>query len=299
MSDDLRVTTPLPGRTTGTGVPRRRWRSRAAERHRDATRAAEGSVDAVAADGRATTEVRKPRPSAFPETPRTSEADWARMVSRAPELPLSARPVLVVAPHPDDESLAVGGLLAELQAHDVTIEVLAVTDGEASHPDLRNLAALRSVEQRRALRALGLDVTPQRLGLPDGEVARHTERLARAVEERSGPETVILAPWHRDGHPDHDACGRVAVDVARRTGAALWAYPVWAWRWAAQQDLADLTLRRVSLGPAAREAKVAAIACHQTQTSHLDGEPILNEHVLAHFQRPWDVIIDGRDLLEQ
>lgn len=298
MSENLRLPPPLLDRTASASSPRRRRTSRSAERHRDGRTAVDVSGRPPAPEGGTRTDAPPSRPSAFPTTPPTSEADWACLVSHAPELPISARPVLVVAPHPDDESLAVGGLLAELAAHEVATDVLAVTDGEASHPHLRNLGALRSVEQRRALRALGLDVTPVRLGLPDGEVAAHTEQLARAMEERSGPETVILAPWHRDGHPDHDACGRVAVEVARRTGAALWAYPVWAWRWARQGDLASLTLRRVSLGAAAREAKAAAIACHHSQTTHLDGEPILSEQVLTHFQRPWDVIIDGRDLVE-
>lgn len=220
------------------------------------------------------------------------------MVAWAPELPLSARPVVVVAPHPDDESLAVGGLLAELRTHDVDVEVLAVTDGEASHPGLGNLDAVRSAEQCRAVAALGIDAPPVRLGLPDGHLREHTEVLAQALEERSGRETVILAPWDHDGHPDHDACGAVAIDVARRTGAALWAYPLWAWRWADLDDLAALALRRVTLGDDARAAKAAAIACHQSQTTHLDGPPILSEDVLVHFQRPWDVIIDRRDVLD-
>ncbi|MGI8939326.1 MAG: PIG-L deacetylase family protein [Iamia sp.] len=235
--------------------------------------------------------------SAFPDPPPTDEVEWARIVARAPELPISARPVVVVAPHPDDESLAVGGVLVELAAHDVEVEVVAVTDGEASHPDLGNLGTLRTEEQRRALAALGIESPPARLGLPDGQVSHHGPALIDALTERSGPETLLIAPWAHDGHPDHDACGVAAVEVARRTGCGLWAYPLWAWRWASPSDLAPLSLRRVTLSAKAQEAKAKAIACHQTQTTHLDGPPILADDVLAHFRRPWDVIIDGRDLI--
>ena len=79
---------------------------------------------------------------------------------------------MVVAPHPDDEVLGVGGVLAEVAGADV----VAVTDGEASHPDStvysqEALAAVRRDETATALTALGQDPSwVFRLGHPDGRV---------------------------------------------------------------------------------------------------------------------------------
>ncbi len=230
----------------------------------------------------------------FPVVAPTSEVEWVRLVSSSPELPISTRPVVVVAPHPDDESLAVGGLVAELRMRDVPVDVLAVTDGEASHPHLRNLAARRTAEQTGALRALGVKRAPHRLGLPDGRVAAHASELADALGHRCRPGTLILAPWDHDGHPDHDACGAVAAEVARQIGSTVWSYPVWAWQWAAPTDLSLLDLRRVTLSPEASAAKKKAIDAHQTQTMHLDGPPIIGEEVLDRFRRPWETIIRDR-----
>src|SRR5947199_6892968 len=82
-------------------------------------------------------------------------------------------PVLVLAPHADDESCGCGGLIAEASARGRPIAVAALTDGTGSHPHSRayppaKLAALREGEAREAVSALGL--APDRirfLGLPD------------------------------------------------------------------------------------------------------------------------------------
>ncbi|MDT8264721.1 PIG-L family deacetylase, partial [Roseomonas sp. DSM 102946] len=84
-----------------------------------------------------------------------------------------AGPVLLLSPHPDDESLGCGGLLAQLAARGREVRVVLVSDGAASHDSRlyppRRLAALRQEEMAAALAALGLG--PERLvtlGLPDG-----------------------------------------------------------------------------------------------------------------------------------
>lgn len=71
----------------------------------------------------------------------TSEADWdASGVRELPELPLGAEELasmtfVVLAAHPDDESLGAGGLLARLHALGATVRLLLCTAGEASHPE--------------------------------------------------------------------------------------------------------------------------------------------------------------------
>ena len=93
-------------------------------------------------------------------------------------MPSPPATVVVIAPHPDDEVLGVGGLLALLARKGTAIHIIAVTDGEASHPSSptvsqRDLAARRVAESEKALALLGLQAASvERLGLPDGDVRR-------------------------------------------------------------------------------------------------------------------------------
>ena len=89
------------------------------------------------------------------ERPGTDEAQW-RAWAGLRQLPVAdltgwAR-VLVLAAHPDDEVLGVGGTMALLAAAGARLRLVAVTDGEASHPghpDPAALAALRAAETDR------------------------------------------------------------------------------------------------------------------------------------------------------
>ena len=94
-------------------------------------------------------------------------------------------PVLVIAPHPDDECIAAAGLLAELRKRGVRVLVVLVTCGDGSRSaaqafsnkqepspvDYRALGECRSQESLRAMGALGVgrgDVVF--LGYPDGSL---------------------------------------------------------------------------------------------------------------------------------
>ncbi|HEV7554175.1 MAG TPA: PIG-L family deacetylase, partial [Kofleriaceae bacterium] len=194
--------------------------------------------------------------------------------------------------------LAVGGIMRELAARGTRITIVAVTDGEASHPGSPSLTpsqlvVLRAMERERALARLDLDdARIVRLGYPDGRVSAH-----RGLASRLGPlvrdASLVLAPWERDGHPDHDATGAAAVFAADLAGAQLMRYPVWAWHWAAPGDdaLPWKSVRRIPLAPATRAAKDLAIAEYTSQiTRHGRDEPVLPEAVLARFHRPYEVI---------
>lgn len=230
---------------------------------------------------------------AFPAAPATADRVWERSARAAPPLSLDgAGAVVVVAPHPDDETLAVGGLLADVAGR-LPVTVLTVTDGEGSHPGRPGLVERRATEQRRAVAALGIDTTPRRLGLPDGRVARHHDDLAGHIAEACGADTVLLAPWENDGHTDHDACGRAAIEAARAAGARLLRYPLWTWQWARPRDLDALMWRRWDVGAEARAAKAAAIGCYPSQTADDDGPAIVPATLLERCHRPWEVLFDA------
>jgi LmbE family N-acetylglucosaminyl deacetylase len=204
-------------------------------------------------------------------------------------------PPLVVAPHPDDEVLGVGGLLATLG----DAEVVAVTDGEASHPGSTvhtpaRLAALRRDETAEALRRLGVTGPVVHLGQPDGAIDE--DAVAAALTARLAPGRWCLVTWRGDGHPDHEAVGRAAATACAATGARLLEYPIWTWHWAEPDDerVPWERARRLDLSPAARQAKEAAIQAFPSQIADLGPAPadaaILPPHVLARFRRPFEVV---------
>jgi LmbE family N-acetylglucosaminyl deacetylase len=201
------------------------------------------------------------------------------------------RRCVILAPHPDDEILGVGGTWALLSTAGIDVVLVAVTDGENSHPGRRGeLRQRRPLESAAAAACLGVaTVRTVRLGHPDGGIAepRLRAQLARLVR----PGDLVLAPWDHDGHPDHDRVGRAARAVAGRRQAELLCYLVWAWHWAAPDGL-DLPwdkALRVELGPDLTGRKQAAVRCFATQLTGPD--PILPSTVIERLTRPYEVLL--------
>ena len=154
--------------------------------------------------------------------PGTDEHTWlsgSRLAALPPFQQRRPGRLIVVAPHPDDEVLAAGGLLQQMQQAGVETVLVAVTDGEASHPGVRtqghDLVARRVEETRVALRRLGCgSMRVQRLCLSDGSVAEQSQYLTGVLSRLLRPDDLCVAPWRSDGHPDHDAAGRAAIAAA-------------------------------------------------------------------------------------
>ena len=176
--------------------------------------------------------------------------------------------VLVVAAHPDDETLGAGGLIATAAVADLDVHLFVCTAGEHSHPNStthrpEELATRREDEVRAALGELapsGAGITL--LNVEDGHLdeARAgpwSQLLVRLIKD--GRRTLIVAPWRHDGHPDHDAAGRAAATTARRTGATLWEYPIWWWHWARPGDAPWDDLRQLDLTDTATRRRRRAL----------------------------------------
>lgn len=228
----------------------------------------------------------------------TGEHVWLPLLDRLPAMPLDDVPsrVVVVAPHPDDEVLGVGGLLSILASAGARVELVAVTDGEASNPGgsvpPQDLAVRRRAETSAALGRLGVPADVTHLGLPDGGAADLEQPVLEAI--RLHPGDWLLAPWSQDGHPDHEAVGRACESAAARDGARLLAFPVWAWHWGEPEDLPWSRTLRVDLPPEVRAGKAAAVAEFVTQVSPLgplpEDAPVLPPYVLARFARLCEVV---------
>jgi len=202
------------------------------------------------------------------------------------------RRVLVVAAHPDDESLGAGGLIARLHDGGARVTVLLATAGEGSHGP--GLAPTRSVELAAAIGVLAPGARVVELGLPDGGLGGGIDALAVAVSGEIADVDLVVAPWRGDGHGDHRAAGEVAAAGAARAGIPLLEYPIWLWHWAAPDDDAVPWggFVRMPLTVDERRRKVRALAAYESQTSTVDGEPpILHRGMLAHFERDWEIFV--------
>lgn len=158
----------------------------------------------------------------------------AALVGRTPSLlPPVARRVLVLVPHPDDEAIGAGGLLALLASRGARIDAVLATDGEATigaRLPGHEIARRRRAEFARSLALLGgADPTHTALGLPDGGLPARRADLAAATAAAlaaTAPD-LVLAPWPLERHPDHRAVAAGlldALDAGAGEGAAVWTY---------------------------------------------------------------------------
>lgn len=216
--------------------------------------------------------------------------------------------VVVVAPHPDDDAIGCGGILARLAARGARIGVIYVTDGSASHPNSRRFppVVLRDIREREALgalRRLGVRTAPVFLRAPDsglaalGTAARAqlSARIAASVTARGG--RVVFVPWLRDPHPDHVATAEL-VDAALATlerPPEVLHYRVWLPVRGASRDEPserEADTFDLALTPHEIARKRSAILAHRSQTGALvDDDPagfVIGDELLAGWLAPFE-----------
>lgn len=185
--------------------------------------------------------------------------------------------MVVIAPHPDDESIGAGGLIAAWTGHPGrSTEVVFVTRGEAGDRLLRSgelsgderaarfaaVVARRRDEAGRALEILGASALW--LDGRDGALATDVARLSDAMAARfeADPPDIVVAPFPADRHPDHAAAARI---VGRATTALPESTPVLCyeiWSPAPANALFDIS--------DTAEAKWRAVAAHESQVATTD-----------------------------
>ena len=199
------------------------------------------------------------------------DRSWAAALSRVAPLPAHlCRDLVVITTHPYEAMCAAGGLISHLAAQGADVEVLAVTDGDRAASGATHKAAPQHPSQRRsqilaAWGRLGVpEVRRHRLGLESGTLSSAEPDLIAALSELVGhdchPGLWCLAPWRRDGHPDHDAVGLVAEAVCRSYNLRLVRYLCAAWEWLRPEDLPWRRVRQFALSDTVRARKNAAVA---------------------------------------
>ena len=146
--------------------------------------------------------------------------------------------LLIIAPHPDDESLATGGLIQRICHAGAAVRVVLVTNGDNNpwpqrwlekrwkigHSERQRWGALRRQEARLALKKLGYEGETRFLHFPDqGMTSRllqdDSETLSRfCCEIQEWNPTHVVLPSSYDLHPDHNAIHVLMQMALERTG---------------------------------------------------------------------------------
>ncbi|MFH6783829.1 MULTISPECIES: PIG-L deacetylase family protein [Methylobacterium] len=216
--------------------------------------------------------------------------------------------IVVVAPHPDDESLGCGGLIAEACAGGIPVRLVVVSDGVGSHPNSpshppERLRHLRESETLSAAACLGLAGEHVRfLRLPDRFVpesgpAAEAAAEAIAAEAEGCGAGALFVTWAHDPHCDHRASAAIAGLARARLGrGSLHAYPVWGWTLPPETEVGPPPRGARLAVTRHRAAKAAAIAAHRSQTTDLiadDPEGFrLEPAMIARFTERHEIFLD-------
>lgn len=233
-------------------------------------------------------------PVTAPVTPPSScLTAWRERLTGAPAVPLDATPladasaVLAVVAHPDDETLAMGGLLAGLARRGAQVDVLCLTSGEAAVRHLgievEGLADRRERELRTATRRLGVrSVVTARL--PDGRLAdvpgTALDAVLRQLEPR--PDAHVVTLWRDDPHPDHRAAARAALRAGTTLSTPVHELLLWTVHWTPPEEVRDdVTL--LAHDEASLAARAGALASYTSQTAPLVAglDPVLPPEVVT------------------
>ncbi|MEZ6059194.1 MAG: bacillithiol biosynthesis deacetylase BshB1 [Planctomycetaceae bacterium] len=182
--------------------------------------------------------------------------------------------VLVVAPHPDDAEISVGGIIAVSRRQNLRVGVLDLTSGE---PTPHGTPERRARETAEATAVLDLSWR-RNLDLPNRSLQPTLEARRRIAEVfRETQPRIILAPYWQDAHPDHVAASSLCDEArfwAKLSRSDLAGDPFWP------STLLHYFSIHLRIHPAASvvvdisgqiEAKMQAVTAYRSQL--IEGRP--------------------------
>jgi len=146
-----------------------------------------------------------------------------------------ARSALVLAPHPDDESLACAGTILRKRAAGATVRIAFMTDGCRSHPTVppAELARMRHAEAIAAAAVLGIgEADVAFLDFEDGALRASIPQAVKQLGpllDRWQP-AQLFAPCGQDWHADHIATNAIAERAVAGRSIERFEYSVYLWR---------------------------------------------------------------------
>jgi len=214
--------------------------------------------------------------------------------------------LMVLAPHPDDESLGCGGLIALLKEAGTSVNVVFITSGSASHPNSKThppetLAKLREIEAIKACSALGMapsDIHFVRAS--DSQLDKLDQKSKMDISKRiaslfeNNNMSALAMPWRRDPHPDHvmtNAIGQSVLDRISKQTVKI-EYPIWLWKNSTEEDwptLNEALPYRLDIALVYKK-KWQAVKQHRSQLGEIIHDDaygfVLTEELLEPFNKP-------------
>jgi len=128
--------------------------------------------------------------------------------------------LIVLAPHPDDETFGMGGSLRLLTEFGKKVKVVILTEGEKADPKVSNRREYSSARKKEALKAFKiLGVTDYAfLGFPDRELISNmdkAEEIIFTIVSEFAPD-VIYSPSVVELNPDHRVAADIAIRISQR-----------------------------------------------------------------------------------
>lgn len=205
--------------------------------------------------------------------------------------------LVVIAAHPDDETLGAGGLMAECAKRGIPVRLIVATDGAASHAEQPGLPGRRSLEVAEATGILAPLARIHELGFADGQTLENRAEVRDALVYALGncsPHALIVAPWRGDGHRDHRVVGEIVAELMDDVLAGLTfvEYPIWMWHWATPES-PDVPWDDIVAVPVDAATKSRALHAFASQ---IEGDPpVLRADFLANFDRDTELFVASRD----
>lgn len=177
--------------------------------------------------------------------------------------------VLIVAPHPDDEVIGCGGLIARLVGEGRTPHIIIMTGGEGSHRSCcltsdNDIKTARRRLTRNALNILGVkEEYIHELDFPDGGIsATHPEadKLSRLISEIS-PDMIFVPHWG-EGWPDHINTAEIVKNMVS-DDIKIYEYCVWMWYYR-QKHLDWSKATKLKMTQKEHSQKLSAITAYTT-----------------------------------
>jgi LmbE family N-acetylglucosaminyl deacetylase len=217
---------------------------------------------------------------------------------------------LIIAPHPDDETLGCGGTIALLRESKIPVSVLVISDGTKSHPNSRKYPApaLKNLREEEIISALSILNVAQNeiafLGLSDGAVPmpgelEYKDAIARCRDYLTHLEpAIIFLPWRKDPHRDHRASWQLIYDASQYLSYTprLIEYPIWGWNPQKKTTITEsIYAWRLDISKVVEQKQQAIAQYHSQITNLIDDDPQgfrLAPEMLANFARPWEVFLE-------
>lgn len=224
--------------------------------------------------------------------PLTTEHEWFEHLKELPPFYPPTINTVILSPHPDDETLGAGGLIAYLRKNEIDVTVIAVTNGENAYQDVPFLGEIRVLEQNKALYELGIKENKIiRFNLSDSGLEKEESKFEQLLFPYINKNVHLIAPWIGDFHSDHKAVGRVAARIVKEIGASLTFYFFWTWHQGNLDTINQLPLKKYVLYPKLYKLKMLALSYYRSQFDH-PIKPILTENLLKPARREFEVFLN-------